>query len=221
MAKSRQPTAPEELAIPLWLWWPAVGVTAVLLIVTFEFGYAVGEKRAKAKAEATEVAALAKPSTETPSVPKTTPKPPVAAPVPVKVLPPTTPKAEPEPPIVPKAKEPSVEVISPKVEPAKPPVPPEPVLVAKPTFVANILPVFQTKCVSCHGGLSKKAGLDVRTLEALVRGGKNGTVLKPGKLEQSSLWASVESGEMPPSNKPQLTADEKKMIRDWINSGAK
>ena len=81
--------------------------------------------------------------------------------------------------------------------------------------------MLQTKCVSCHGGLSKKGALDLRTLEAIARGGNEGPAVQPGSPEVSPLWTWVASGNMPPKGKPQLTAAEKRLLRDWIADGAR
>ena len=90
-----------------------------------------------------------------------------------------------------------------------------------PTFAANIQPIFQTKCFSCHGGTSKKGGLDLRTHATLNRGGNSGSGVIPGKPSSSPVWTTIQSGQMPPRNRPQLTPAEQKLIRDWIAAGAK
>jgi hypothetical protein len=90
-----------------------------------------------------------------------------------------------------------------------------------PTFAADVLPVFQAKCISCHGGLTKKGGLDMRTVTDLMKGGNSGSALKPGNPGGSRVLKSIEDGEMPPEGKPQLTPREKQLIRDWIAAGAK
>ncbi|HZT82790.1 MAG TPA: c-type cytochrome domain-containing protein [Gemmataceae bacterium] len=88
------------------------------------------------------------------------------------------------------------------------------------TFTKNILPLFEAKCVSCHGGGKKKGGLDVRTVAALLKGGENGPALVPGNLEKSSLWDSIDTNRMPPGRN-KLTPAEKKLIHDWIAAGAR
>ncbi|WP_315849821.1 c-type cytochrome domain-containing protein, partial [Zavarzinella formosa] len=83
-------------------------------------------------------------------------------------------KMEPKP--EPKPKEPA------KPEPKPEPKPKEPAKpkTAAPTFVTSIMPIFQNKCVSCHGPASKKGGLDVATLAALMKGSNNGKQLTAG-----------------------------------------
>lgn len=35
--------------------------------------------------------------------------------------------------------------------------------------------ILQARCVTCHGGLSQKGGLDLRTMASRLKGGKSGT----------------------------------------------
>ncbi len=110
-------------------------------------------------------------------------------------------------------------------KPASPPVPPTPKLSAPTvavTFQNDILPIFQAKCVSCHGADRKKikGGLDVRTVASLLRGGDSGPALVRGDPDKSLLWDSVSTNQMPPG-KAKLTANEKAKIRQWILDGAR
>src|SRR5262249_45987269 len=94
-------------------------------------------------------------------------------------------------------------------EPAPPPV-----------FEKDVLPLFQAKCVRCHGGDSKKADLDLRSKPGLLKGGETGPALSPGSAERSELWIKVAADKMPPG-KEKLTEAEKVLLRAWIDSGAK
>jgi cytochrome c553 len=90
-----------------------------------------------------------------------------------------------------------------------------------PSFAKDVQPIVTAKCVTCHGKDNKtKGGLDLRTLDALHKGGESGPVVVGGQLEKSALWESVDSGTMPPG-KVKLTASEKDTLRRWIESGAK
>src|SRR4051812_18825513 len=40
-----------------------------------------------------------------------------------------------------------------------------------PLFSRDVLPVLQAKCLSCHGGEKQKAGLDLRSKAAALKGG--------------------------------------------------
>jgi hypothetical protein len=88
------------------------------------------------------------------------------------------------------------------------------------TFQEHVRPILEARCISCHGVQKKRGGLDLRTLAGVLKGGDNGPSVKPGMVSDSPLWQSVNSGEMPPGAK-KLSARQKKIIQDWIASGAK
>jgi hypothetical protein len=88
------------------------------------------------------------------------------------------------------------------------------------TFEKDVLPIMRSSCISCHGGMRKRAGLDLRTRSSLLRGGENGPGVKPGDPAGSLLLESVTTNQMPPGKK-KLTAAEKQVIREWIATGAK
>src|SRR5438876_10477866 len=69
-----------------------------------------------------------------------------------------------------------------------------------PTF-DDVRPLFQAKCVRCHGGETAKADLDLRTHGATLKGGETGPVVVPGKPEKSLLFEKVHEGMMPPGKK--------------------
>src|SRR5687768_595774 len=59
---------------------------------------------------------------------------------------------------------------------------------AEPTFYqARVAPILDRHCSGCHGETKQKAGLRVDSLEALLRGGEGGAVIKPGDLKGSEL----------------------------------
>lgn len=88
------------------------------------------------------------------------------------------------------------------------------------------LAVFQARCVRCHGGLEKHGGLDLRTLESRLKGGKSGPALAPGNPEESILYKRMANGTMPPDKMAkdlaiELPTDaETAKIRAWIAEGA-
>ncbi|MFM8273789.1 MAG: PSD1 and planctomycete cytochrome C domain-containing protein [Gemmata sp.] len=89
-----------------------------------------------------------------------------------------------------------------------------------PTFEADVLPVLNAHCLQCHGGVHQKNGLDLRTLPAVLKGGKGGAAVVPGKPAESLLWQKLEKDEMPKTDNKVSDAN-KKLIREWIASGAK
>jgi len=56
-----------------------------------------------------------------------------------------------------------------------------------PTFEGDVLPVLNAHCLQCHGGVHQKNGLDLRTLPAVLKGGKSGAIIVTGKPDESLL----------------------------------
>jgi len=86
-------------------------------------------------------------------------------------------------------------------------------------FVTHIAPMLARHCLECHNADSSKGKLDLSSKEAAFAGSKNGTVLAPGKSSESVFWEVVESDDMP-DERPPLSSQEKKMLKEWIDSGA-
>lgn len=92
------------------------------------------------------------------------------------------------------------------------------------SFSNDILPLFEKKCISCHGGevdgeIVTESQLDLTTYEAVMAGSEFGPVIEPGDVEGSYLFESVELGDMPEDDDP-LSEKEIEMIREWILAGA-
>ncbi len=87
-----------------------------------------------------------------------------------------------------------------------------------PILEHDVLPLLQKRCMGCHGGLIQKGKLDLRTLPSMLKGGKSGPAVVAGKLDDSELWQQVIDNDMPSEGEP-LSADEKQLLRKWIESG--
>ena len=90
----------------------------------------------------------------------------------------------------------------------------------------DILPILLLRCTVCHGTRKQEAGLDLRSRAAILKGGKSGPALLPGKPEDSLILKRIAAGEMPPRQrlieatvKP-LEADEVQKLARWIELGA-
>src|SRR5262245_7825637 len=70
-----------------------------------------------------------------------------------------------------------------------------------PSFTRDIQPLFQAKCLRCHGGKVRRGGLDLRTLAAVREGGESGPAVVPGQPDRSPLYEKVHGGTMPPGKK--------------------
>lgn len=93
-----------------------------------------------------------------------------------------------------------------------------------PSFAA-ILPIFESRCVSCHGGARPKGGLRLDDPDGLRAGARRGPVLVAGRPDESELVRRLRlpldaDGHMPPANKPQLEEAEIGAIEAWIAAGA-
>ena len=86
-------------------------------------------------------------------------------------------------------------------------------------FTQQIAPLLTRHCLECHDSINRKGELDMTTLAGLLSGGESGTALVAGNPQESLIWTSVDSGEMP-HQRPPLDLVEKKALRDWIAAGA-
>ena len=88
-------------------------------------------------------------------------------------------------------------------------------------FETQIQPLLIAKCGKCHSNKVQKAALNLETIAGLRRGGESGEAVIGETLADSLLWTMIEDGDMPPSDEPQLSADEVARIRTWIHAGAR
>lgn len=86
-------------------------------------------------------------------------------------------------------------------------------------FERNILPIFEEKCIRCHGGRKKGGKLDMRTMESMQTGGDTGPAFKPGNAKKSLLIELIHYKEMPPKKEsPSVTAEEMELLKKWIDA---
>src|SRR2546425_244915 len=81
--------------------------------------------------------------------------------------------------------------------------------------------VLEQNCSGCHTQASPMGGLDLRSRESTLRGGRRGAALVPGQSAKSLILQAVEgAGElkMPPGKK--LPAEAVAALREWIDAGA-
>lgn len=88
-----------------------------------------------------------------------------------------------------------------------------------PDFQKDVLPVFEEKCIRCHGAKRRDGRLDMRTLGSMLEGGDTCPAIKPGNAKKSLLIELIHYNEMPPKKKgPFITPAELEMLRRWINT---
>jgi mono/diheme cytochrome c family protein len=88
-----------------------------------------------------------------------------------------------------------------------------------------IQPIFEKKCISCHNSDKLKGELMLTDARSILKGGKTGELLVPGKPEESLLLKRVhlpveDKKHMPPKGKTQLTQDEIRLVELWIKNKA-
>lgn len=90
-------------------------------------------------------------------------------------------------------------------------------------YFADIKPILDAKCVSCHGTEKKKGDLDMSNEQGLAAGADGNPVYVANKPGESLIVELIYHPDdpMPPEDKEQLTEDEKKKIVAWIAQGAK
>lgn len=88
-----------------------------------------------------------------------------------------------------------------------------------------IVPILDQKCYSCHNSEKLKGKYRMDGYELLLKGGKEGDAIIPGKLSESNLITRVELPDndeehMPPEGKKDLSEHELVLLKWWIDQGA-
>jgi WD40 repeat protein len=108
---------------------------------------------------------------------------------------------------------------------------PEPIQVIKlarnepVAYEKEIEPILKNRCFVCHSGSEKRGKLDLGTYETLIKGGKRGSPIVPGKSQDSLLvkfCGRTQKPYMPPLDEDNpVTPTELALIKLWIDQGAK
>src|SRR3954470_14632192 len=91
-------------------------------------------------------------------------------------------------------------------------------------FAKDIKPIFDAKCIQCHGPDKQKSQFRLDQKEAALKGGENHSPdIRPGNSAQSPLihfvYGLVKDMKMPAKGDP-LTQEEIGLLRAWIDQGA-
>ena len=92
------------------------------------------------------------------------------------------------------------------------------------TYEKDVEPILVNKCLVCHSGPVKEAKLDLATYEALMKGGKRGKSIIPGKGDESLLYkmcGRTQKPFMPPKGEVPFNPQELAIVKLWIDQGAK
>src|SRR3954447_13275249 len=65
------------------------------------------------------------------------------------------------------------------------------------SFSKNVKPLFESRCLKCHGAAVQLSRLDLRTRESALKGGDKGVAIIPGKAENSRLYRLIAGLEKP------------------------
>lgn len=89
-------------------------------------------------------------------------------------------------------------------------------------FESKIRPLFIKHCYDCHGPDEQESDLRMDSFQGIVKGGKAGSLVVPGKPEQSLLITAVlyqtPDLQMPPDEK--LSKQEINDLTNWVKIGA-
>ncbi|MFN5020446.1 MAG: c-type cytochrome domain-containing protein [bacterium] len=85
-------------------------------------------------------------------------------------------------------------------------------------------PVLAQKCMQCHNEKKKKGDFQLHTIEALMKGGKNGKAIVAGDPDHSEFIRRIlldkgDEKHMPPKGKSQLTKPELDILSWWVLHG--
>jgi len=186
------------------------------------------------EAQQTAALAAAEPSPAPTTAPTNTPTQPPPTFTPAATPPPVSAESSSPPPTDP--------VETPAAEPTEPPSPtppptdtPAPAPTEEPapedggdtgqvSFQKDVLPIFERRCIKCHGGINDgeervEEGLKLLTYEDVLKGSYNGPVIEPGDVENSFLIEQIVKGEMP-KKEPRLLPAQIRTITAWVEQGA-
>jgi hypothetical protein len=95
---------------------------------------------------------------------------------------------------------------------------------AEVSFKNDVLPIFERRCIKCHGGINDEEerveeGLRLTSYEEAIAGSMNGPVIEPGDVENSYLIEQIVKGKMP-KKEPRLLPAQIRTITAWIEAGA-
>jgi hypothetical protein len=76
-------------------------------------------------------------------------------------------------------------------------------------YTSRVQPLLKQYCLACHSTKAKKGSLDLERFSTLGQVRKD---LKPWQ----QIIEMLETGEMPPKDKPQLTAEQRKQLIAWV-----
>lgn len=94
---------------------------------------------------------------------------------------------------------------------------------AKVDFTKQIKPIITKSCISCHSTGRPSGGLALDTTDGIKKGGESGALFTAGKGKDSLLVKYLDGRKKPvmPKKAAPLTADQIKLVSQWIDEGGK
>ena len=91
------------------------------------------------------------------------------------------------------------------------------------SFQKDVRPLLEDHCAMCHSADARASGFQVSSVATLLKGGKTGAAVIPGKPEASPLVQYLAGYRQPrmPKGLPPLADSEIDVVRRWIAEGAK
>ena len=94
-------------------------------------------------------------------------------------------------------------------------------------FNRDVRPILAANCFECHGfdAKTRKADMRLDTADGAFAAHDGVIAVKPGDLAASELWNRITSTDNelimpPPESKKTLTAEQKEILRRWVEQGA-
>lgn len=81
-------------------------------------------------------------------------------------------------------------------------------------FTTQVAPLLAEHCLECHDSSTRKGKLDLSRQDEAMK-----EAIVAGNFAQSALWESIEFDDMP-HERPSLSAEEKQVLKQWIEEGA-
>ena len=91
----------------------------------------------------------------------------------------------------------------------------------KPNLEDDVMPIFESKCNSCHNADRARGGLDLTNMNAILVGGSSGESVISGDGAESYLYKLIARVEKPymPQREDKMPQAEIDLIKKWIDLG--
>jgi uncharacterized membrane protein len=92
-------------------------------------------------------------------------------------------------------------------------------------YSGAVQPILTAKCAICHNDQKTKGGLNMKSIELMLKGGKTGAMWVSGDPDNSLMIERMlldmdDKNHMPPKGKAQLSSTEITLFKEWIKAGA-